>query len=74
MPGILGALRDARNPFSILTKGTLILRDLELLEQSAEVADVGLNVSVGFIDKELWRFYRAGDPAPGPQASGSARR
>lgn len=30
MPGIIGALRDARNPFSILTKGTLILRDLDL--------------------------------------------
>ncbi|MDQ3988805.1 MAG: radical SAM protein, partial [Actinomycetota bacterium] len=27
MPGILAALRDARNPFSILTKGTLVLRD-----------------------------------------------
>ncbi|MGH3600463.1 MAG: Rv2578c family radical SAM protein [Pseudonocardiaceae bacterium] len=30
MPGILEALRDARNPFSILTKGTLVLRDLHL--------------------------------------------
>jgi DNA repair photolyase len=64
MPGILAALRDAANPFSILTKGTLILRDLELLEQSAEVTDVGLNVSVGFIDKELWRSVEPGTPAP----------
>ena len=31
MPGIIGALKDAANPFSILTKGTLILRDLDLL-------------------------------------------
>ena len=31
MPGILQALLDARNPYSILTKGTLILRDLDLL-------------------------------------------
>jgi len=30
MPGILAALRDTANPFSILTKGTLILRDLDL--------------------------------------------
>ena len=64
MPGILAALRDAANPFSILTKGTLILRDLELLEQSAEVTDVGLNVSVGSIDKELWRSIEPGTPAP----------
>jgi DNA repair photolyase len=64
MPGILAALRDAANPYSILTKGTLILRDLELLEQSAEVTDVGLNVSVGFVDKELWRSVEPGAPAP----------
>ena len=41
MPGILQALLDARNPYSILTKGTLILRDLDLLLASAEVTDVG---------------------------------
>src|ERR687894_2160739 len=35
MPGILAALRNARNPFSILTKGTLVLRDLDLLRESA---------------------------------------
>jgi DNA repair photolyase len=64
MPGILAALRDAANPFSILTKGTLILRDLALLEQAAEVTDVGLNVSVGSVDKELWRSIESGTPAP----------
>src|SRR6202044_3670592 len=37
MRGIIGALRDARNPFSILTKGTLILRDIELIESAATV-------------------------------------
>jgi DNA repair photolyase len=64
MPGIIGALRDAANPFSILTKGTLILRDLELLAESAEVTDVGLNVSVGFIDKEISRSVEPGTPSP----------
>jgi DNA repair photolyase len=64
MPGIIAALRDAANPFSILTKGTLILRDLDLLGQAAEVTEVGLNVSVGFIDKELWRSVEPGTPAP----------
>jgi DNA repair photolyase len=65
MPGIIGALKDAANPFSILTKGTLILRDMELLAEAAEITDVGLNVSVGFIDKELWRSVEPGTPAPG---------
>jgi DNA repair photolyase len=64
MPGIIEALRDAANPFSILTKGTLILRDLDLLAESAEVTDVGLNVSVGFVDKEISRSVEPGTPSP----------
>ena len=64
MPGIIGALRDAGNPFSILTKGTLILRDLDLLAEAAEVTDVGLNVSVGFTDRELSRSVEPGTPSP----------
>jgi len=65
MPGIIGALKDAANPFSILTKGTLILRDMELLAEAAEITEVGLNVSAGFIDKDLWRSIEPGTPAPG---------
>jgi len=64
MPGIIGALRDARNPFSILTKGTLILRDLDLIAEAAQVTDVGLNISVGFVDKELSRLAEPGTPSP----------
>jgi len=64
MRGIIAALRDAANPFSILTKGTLILRDLDLLLEAAEVTDVGLNVSAAFVDPELWRAIEPGTPAP----------
>ena len=64
MPGILRALLDARNPYSILTKGTLILRDLDLFTASAEVTDVGLSVSVGCIDEDLWRTLEPGTPSP----------
>lgn len=64
MPGILEALRDARNPFSILTKGTLVLRDLHLLREAAKVTDVAVNVSVGFVDGALWRRVEPGAPAP----------
>lgn len=64
MRGVLEALRDARNPFSILTKGSLILRDVDLLQRCAEVADVGTNVSVGFVDRELWRAVEPGTPSP----------
>jgi DNA repair photolyase len=64
MPGIIAALRDAANPFSILTKGTLILRDLDLLAEAAEVTDVGLNLSVGSADPELCRSVEPGTPSP----------
>lgn len=64
MPGIIGALRDAGNPFSILTKGTLLLRDLDLLEEAAQVTTVALNLSVGFTDAELSASVEPGTPAP----------
>ena len=64
MPGILTALRDTANPFSILTKGTLILRDLDLIGEAAEVTDVGLAVSVGCADTGLWRELEPGAPSP----------
>jgi DNA repair photolyase len=64
MPGILAALRDAANPFSILTKGTLILRDADLLAEASEVTDVGLAVSVGCTDEDLWRVLEPGTPSP----------
>lgn len=64
MPGIIAALRDHANPFSILTKGTLLLRDLDLIQEAAAVTDVGISVSVGFVDRELWRTVEPGTPAP----------
>ncbi|NES14175.1 radical SAM protein [Micromonospora sp. PPF5-17] len=64
MPPIIEALRDFANPFSILTKGTLLLRDLPLLRQAAEVTRVGLSYSVGFVDEALWRAVEPGTPSP----------
>ncbi|MDA0638603.1 Rv2578c family radical SAM protein [Nonomuraea sp. MCN248] len=64
MRGILEALRDAANPFSVLTKGTLVLRDLDLLTEAADRADVSAAVSVGFVDAEVWRSVEPGTPDP----------
>src|ERR1017187_5208073 len=72
MPGIIGALRDAGSPFSILTKGTLLLRDLDLLDEAAQVTDVGLSLSVGFADAGLSRSVEPGTPSP--QIAAGARR
>jgi DNA repair photolyase len=64
MPGILAALRDYRMSFSILTKGSLILRDLALLQEAGERANVETAVSVGFTDPGLWRSLEPGAPSP----------
>ena len=64
MRDVLAALRDFANPFSILTKGTLILRDLDLLTQAAQVTTVGVSLSIGFIDETLWRCVEPGTPSP----------
>ena len=73
MPPILTALRDFANPFSILTKGTLILRDLELLRQAAAVTDVSLAMSVGFVDAAMWRAVESGTPSPRRRLDAIAR-
>jgi DNA repair photolyase len=64
MRGIVEALIDHRNPFSILTKGTLILRDVDLLEQAAEVTTVSAAFSIGTLDEAVWRETEPGTPHP----------
>ena len=64
MPGIITALRDFATPFSILTKGSLILRDLPLLREAATVVPVTANVSVGSLDGTVWRRAEPGTPSP----------
>jgi DNA repair photolyase len=64
MRGIMEALIDHRNPFSILTKGTLILRDLDLLTRAAEVAPVSAAFSIGTLDEKVWRETEPGTPHP----------
>jgi DNA repair photolyase len=64
MPQIIAALRDFANPFSILTKGTLIMRDLPLLRTASEVTEVGVAFSVGSVDERIWRMVERGTPSP----------
>jgi DNA repair photolyase len=64
MRGIWAALRDARNPCSILTKSPLVLRDLDLLTEIAEVADVSASFSVPTLDEKAWRATEPHTPSP----------
>ncbi|HYJ60698.1 MAG TPA: radical SAM protein [Actinomycetota bacterium] len=64
MRGIVQALIDHRNPFSILTKGTLITRDLDLLVAASEVTEVSAAFSIGTMDDAVWRSTEPGTPGP----------
>ncbi|MDQ4025823.1 MAG: radical SAM protein, partial [Actinomycetota bacterium] len=73
MPKIIETLTEYRNPFSILTKGTLILRDLPLLEDAAAVTDVSTAFSIGTLDDEVWRRSEPGTPHPRKRIEAVAR-
>ncbi len=62
--GLIETLTEYRNPFSILTKGTLILRDLDLLMDAADVTDVSTALSIGTLDEDAWRTSEPGTPHP----------
>ena len=54
MRGIIETLIEYRNPFSILTKGALIVRDLELLTRGGEGDGRRYGISVGTLDEDVW--------------------
>lgn len=62
MPGIIGALAENRTPFSILTKGTLLRRDLPLLTDAAKEVRVTLAMSIAVFDDALQRSLEPGTP------------
>ncbi|MFD2422358.1 Rv2578c family radical SAM protein [Amycolatopsis pigmentata] len=64
MPGIIRALATSGTPFSVLTKGTVLKRDLPLLRSAAGEVDVGLGVSIALLDPELQRRVEPGTPSP----------
>lgn len=62
MPGIITALAESGTPFSILTKGTLLRRDLPLLTRAAEDVDVHLAMSIAVFDDALQQAIEPGTP------------
>ncbi|GAA1816118.1 intein-containing Rv2578c family radical SAM protein [Agromyces neolithicus] len=63
MPGIIGALAESGTPFSILTKGTLLRRDLPLLAAAAEHVPIDLAMSIAIYDHELQQSVEPGTPS-----------
>ena len=51
----LEELAAASNPFSIITRGPMIVRDLDVLVEAAGRADVSVTFSIPTLDEEVWR-------------------
>jgi DNA repair photolyase len=60
----LDALADARNPFSLITRSPMIVRDLDVLKAAAERAKVSIAFSVPTLDPEVWRATEPGTAPP----------
>ncbi|OBJ50162.1 Rv2578c family radical SAM protein [Mycobacterium asiaticum] len=64
MPGIISALAGSGTPMSILTKGTLLRRDLTLIAAAAQQVPLSVAVSLAVGDPELHRDVEPGTPTP----------
>lgn len=58
---VLGA---AANPFSIITRGPMIVRDLDVLVEAASRADVSVTFSIPTLDPVIWRRTEPGTAPP----------
>ena len=64
MPGVIGALAGSGTPLSILTKGTLLRRDLDLIAAAAQQVSVSVAISLAVGDPDLHRDVEPGTPSP----------
>jgi DNA repair photolyase len=62
--GCIEALGGAANPFSLITRGPLIVRDVDVLAEAAARADVSVTFSVPTLDDEIWRKTEPGTAHP----------
>jgi DNA repair photolyase len=60
----LQTLSAAHTPFSIVTRGPLIVRDIDVLQAAAARVDVHVSFSVPTLDLEVWRRTEPGTAPP----------
>ncbi|HEV7811312.1 MAG TPA: radical SAM protein [Candidatus Limnocylindrales bacterium] len=58
------ALAERGNPLSIITRGPLIVRDVDVLVEAARHAAVGVTFSVPTLDREIWRLTEPSTAPP----------
>jgi len=58
------ALAEAANPFSLITRGPLVVRDVDVLAGAARRARVSVTFSIPTLDREIWRRTEPGTAPP----------
>jgi DNA repair photolyase len=51
----LGVFASASNPFSIITRGPMIVRDVDVLQEASRRANVTITFSIPTLDEDVWR-------------------
>jgi DNA repair photolyase len=64
---------EAASPFSIITRGPLIVRDVDVLAEAARRARVSVSFSVPTLDEEIWRRTEPGTAPPRQRLRALAR-
>ena len=62
--GCLEVLGDFANPIRIITRGPMIVRDIDVLARAAERASVAVTFSVPTLDHEIWQRTEPGTAPP----------
>src|SRR4051812_22836761 len=62
--GAIEALGAAETPFGMITRGPLIVRDVDVLSFASERAEVGVTFSIPTLDPEIWRRTEPGTAPP----------
>jgi DNA repair photolyase len=62
--GCLAALAAARTPVSLVTRGPLIVRDVDVLQEASRRAAVDVNFSIPTLDPAVWRKTEPGTAPP----------
>ena len=62
--GCLQVLGEARNPFSLITRGPMVVRDIDVLAHAARRAEVDVTFSIPTLDADVWRRTEPGTAPP----------
>src|ERR671916_172167 len=58
--GCIEALAEARTPLSLITRGPLVVRDIDVLTEASRRAEVSVHISIATLDPALHRGLEPG--------------